>query len=441
MLLSRALRVTATSAVLALAVGAATTTAAEAKPTRPGPVTGLAVVATEPAIGTYQVDVTWIAVANATSYSASISRAGTTVATTKVTAPATSWSRSVPATPGQTLTVTVTAAIGHFKGKSATKSVLLLDTIAPTATYAVQSNTDTGEATLTETGLTDDSALSGVTRTVTWGDGSSNVYATGDPITHTYALTEARYVPHVTLKDAANNTTEVDAAEGVVVADHQAPTGSFAVSRTAAWATYSKVAVSQTAVVADNWTPGDLVTRTVDWNDGTPTQTWSGTTPPPSHVYAVAGSFAPVVTMTDEAGNHADVTLDTVTVKVDSVGPRVTLLLPKSKHSVRAFRTLKGKATDTGGTGVARVTLKAVEKRGTVWYGYNATTKTWLKAATKTKAFAKARAAVVRTTSTHVWAVTLKGLRKGTLVYKVFAKDKVANKSATITHKAALTRR
>ena len=35
----------------------------------------------------------------------------------------------------------------------------------------------------------------------------------------------------------------------------------------------------------------------------------------------------------------------------------------------------------------------------------------------------------------------LSGLRKGTLVYKAFAKDKVGNKSATISHKATLTRR
>ncbi|MFZ2012424.1 MAG: hypothetical protein WAV00_01210 [Nocardioides sp.] len=147
------------------------------------------------------------------------------------------------------------------------------------------------------------------------------------------------------------------------------------------------------------------------------------------------------MTITDEAGNHTELTLAAVTVKVDSVGPRVKLVLPKNKHSVRAFRTIKGKATDTGGTGVKNVTVKAIEKRGTFWYGYNAKTKTWLKAATKTKALAKARVAVVRTNSRHVWAVTLKGLRKGTLVYRAFAKDKVANKSATLTHTATLTRR
>ena len=46
------------------------------------------------------------------------------------------------------------------------------------------------------------------------------------------------------------------------------------------------------------------------------------------------------------------------------------LTLPKPKHSVKAWRTLRGKATDAG-TGVKSVWLKAV-KRGATWFGYNA---------------------------------------------------------------------
>jgi hypothetical protein len=145
--------------------------------------------------------------------------------------------------------------------------------------------------------------------------------------------------------------------------------------------------------------------------------------------------------MTDEAHNSAQATLATVTVKVDSVGPVVKFVLPTSKHSVRAFKTLKGKATDKGGTGVRNVTVKAVEKRGTAWYGYNAKTQRWIKTGTRTKAFSAARAMVVKTGARHIWTAKLSGLRKGTLVYRAFAKDKVANKSATLTHKATLTRR
>jgi hypothetical protein len=130
-----------------------------------------------------------------------------------------------------------------------------------------------------------------------------------------------------------------------------------------------------------------------------------------------------------------------ITVKADTVAPLVRLLLPKAKHSVKAFTTLRGKATDTNGTGVKVVSLRAVEKRGTAWYGYQATTKRWVKAATMARAFAKSRAFSLHTSSTSAWAGKLAGLRKGTLVYKVRATDNVGNASATVTHKASLTRR
>ncbi len=100
MLLSRALRVTATSAVLALAVGAVTTTTAEARPTKPGRVV-LSASATEPAIGSYKLHITWGAVANATGYQVSISRSGSTLATSKFSASTLVWNKTVSATPGQ----------------------------------------------------------------------------------------------------------------------------------------------------------------------------------------------------------------------------------------------------------------------------------------------------------------------------------------------------
>ncbi len=59
-------------------------------------------------------------------------------------------------------------------------------------------------------------------------------------------------------------------------------------SRTTAWAKYTKVGVSETTAVVDNWTPSDLVTRTVDWTDGT-SSTWLGGAAPPKHVFAVGG--------------------------------------------------------------------------------------------------------------------------------------------------------
>ena len=147
----------------------------------------------------------------------------------------------------------------------------------------------------------------------------------------------------------------------------------------------------------------------------------------------------PVVTLTDEAGNAASVSTSAVVVTADTHGPNVKLTLPKAKHSVKAWKTLRGTATDAE-TGVASVWLKAVQKRGAAWYAFKATTHTWVKAATKAKAFTKATAFTRTTDTQHRWTAKLTKLRRGTLVYKVRATDMVGNRSTTLTHSAKLTR-
>ncbi len=296
-------------------------------------------------------------------------------------------------------------------------------------------------ATISQDSLTDDSPVAQVTRTVDW-DGATGpllpvAWPTGTTLTHTYPLTAARYVPTVTLEDAAHNQNVVD-AQAVVINDLTAPTGTFAAGPGTAWATFTPVTVTQSAL-ADNWSPADKIARSVDWGDGTITDWPTGDTL--SHVYATAGIFTPKVTLTDEA-HKSSLPIDSsaVVVGTDAVKPVVRLLLPKAKHSVRAWKTLRGKATDTAGSGVKSVTARAVEKRGTRWYAYKPTTKTWVKTTTKAKAFAKSGILTMHPNTTHLWAGKLVGLRKGTLVYKVRGVDNVGNVSAWITHKATLTK-
>ena len=437
-MLARSLRALATVVAATVAVGTVGTTAAQAKPhTKPGGVTVTA-SATEPATGSYAVSASWNTVANATSYKATISRAGTALASTKVTAPTTTWQATVAAVPGQQLSVSVRALVGTRQGKPSTKTLVLTDQIAPTATYTSVSDTNTGAASLTENGLTDDSPAAGITRSVDWGDGSSVVYVAGAPITHTYQHIAARYVPHVTLKDAAGHTSEADAT-AIVIADTLAPTGTFTVDVATGWAKFTSVTLTQTSL-SDNWSPAANIARSVDWGDGTVTAWPTGASL--SHVYAVAGNYTPKVTLTDEALKSSQIDASSsVVVSADTVKPVVRLLLPKAQHSVKAWRTLRGKATDTAGTGVKFVKLRAVERRGTRWYAYKPATKTWVTATTKARAFAKSGTLTVHTTTTHLWAGKLVGLRKGTLVFRVRATDKVGNASAVLTHTATLTKR
>ena len=223
-----------------------------------------------------------------------------------------------------------------------------------------------------------------------------------------------------------------------VTGDTQPPTGTFVAGPSKAWATLTKVTLTQTSI-HDNVTPASAIARGVAWGDGT-TSTWTtGTTI--THVYSTHGTFTPQVTLTDQAGNSSTpIDSSPIVVKADSSAPVVTVRLPRHLHSVAAWRTLRGKATD-GGTGVAAVRVRAVERHAGSWYGYDAAAGRWVKAASKAKAFARATPFVRSTNARDHWSATLKGLHKGTLVTKIRATDHVGNQSPKVATRAILTRR
>lgn len=425
----RAPAVVAAAAVLLTAIGAAPAVA------RPAPApTGLAADVTAHEDGTYDVAATWNAVPTATSYRVALSKGSTTLASTTVTTAA--WSPTVTAAPGNA-SLSVRAVVGRKPGKAATLTVPLADVTAPQGSYSSSWDNGTGLATITQDALSDNAGLPGITRTVDWGDATIVDWPSGSTITHTYTQLDARYAPTVTLQDAAGNVRVVD-VPAVDLNDVGPPTGSFSAGPATGWADLTEVTVTQ-ADISDDRTPPELIARSVDWGDGTTTDWSTGTTV--SHVYATAGQFTPTVTLTDEADNSSGaLSTSEVVVTADTTGPTVRLTLPKSKHSVKAWKTLRGKAVDSE-TGVKKVSLRAVEKRGSAWYGYNAGTKKWLKASTQAKAFARSKAFALKTDAQHRWSATLAGLRKGTLVYKVRAKDRVGNASPALTHQAKLSRR
>jgi len=394
----------------------------------------------ETSIGTYHLHVTWDAATNATSYQASISRSGTTVASTKVAD--TNWDVNVAGTPGQKLTVQVRGLRTHFKGKWASTTTTFTDQIAPIGTFSAKSDDpNPDDATITQVSLVDDSNLSDVTRTVDWADGSTDTWTPGDTtITHPYnaGTAQVRYAATVTMKDLAGNTRTVEVIPAPVFNDHTAPTGAFSASPASAWAKLTKVKVTQKSLSDGAGTPSQYITRSVNWKDGT-TSVWTkGTTL--THVYTKGGRFTPKVTITDEAGNSATLSTSVVVVKVDKTSPKVTVAISRPKHSVKAWRKLHGKATDHG-TGVKRVWVKVVEKRKGHWYGYNAATHRWVKAASKARALARSKAISRKTNSQHQWTAKVPGLRKGKLVVRAWAADRVGHRSATVIRKASLTRR
>lgn len=429
---TRSFRMPVIAVTAALALGVLGTSAAEAKPSKPGGVPGLAGVATWHSGTTYDVAATWGSVTGATSYRAAIIRGTTTLASKNVTG--LSWDPTITSGPGP-VTLQVQAVVNRRKGTPSKVTVDLPDKVAPTGAFSTSKVDATKVGTITQTALDDDSGTAGITRTVDWGDGTSAVtWASGASIDHTYAAI-GRYVPTVTLTDAADNSVEYT-LDAIVLGDVTAPTGAVAVSPSTAWSSFTHVVATPSAL-SDDVSPQGMIRVHVAWGDGTSSD--STGTAALDHVYAAAGTYDVATTITDEAGNPTDLASSAVTVSDDTVGPKVTLTLPAKKHSVRAWKTLRGKATDAQ-TGIKSVSLKAVEKRGAAWYGYNASTKKWVKASSKAKAFSRSVAFSLSTTARHRWSATLAGLRKGTLVYKVKAVDQVGNASGTVSHKVKLTR-
>jgi hypothetical protein len=419
-------------------VPAAMSTAAAKPPTRPAAVSNITLSANKPA-DSYSVDADWTAAANATGYRVVMTNiVGTVLNQGSVTD--TSYSGIVALAANTTVKVSVTAYSGRRHGRASTASIVLPDLTAPSAAYSLTPiDSSDGNVTIEQTSLSDDvSSAAAISQHIEWGDGtSSDVAGTVTSIPHGYGATKAVYYPVVTVRDLVGNVSSYPLT--AVVADVIAPTGAFSVSPASAWANWTVVTVSQSAL-SDDLSAADKISRVIDWGDGS-TEAWTdGTTF--THVYTAAGSHSPTVTIADEAGNTAVVSTSSVDVSVDAVAPTTRLLSPASKRlSVRSWATLHGRANDAG-TGVRIVRVKAVEKRGSVWYAYRPATKTWVRAGKRAaSAWQKARAARVATDAAHLWSLKLSRLTRGVLVTKVSAIDNVGNASAWRARTVNLTRR
>jgi hypothetical protein len=423
----------ALSASLTVAVATAPAQAAPPAP-KPGPVTGLTMSLAKPA-DNFTVSASWNAATGATTYNVALTNAVTGAALASNSVGTTSWSASVNLTGVSTVRLTVSGQ-NKRTGPAASVTQDVPDLTAPFGTYTVSWVDRTG--TITQTSLTDDGPIGQVTRTVNWGDGTAALaWPNGDTITHLYAA-DGLYRPTVTLTDGVGNSRVV-ALAAIVPGDKTAPVGTFTTSPGKAWEKLTSVHVTQTAL-SDDFSPASYLLRWVNWGDGSAVQAWvDGVSI--AHVYASAGTYTPQVVLKDEAGNTRQVPAEPVTVASDTVVPLVKLTVPKKgvADEVSSWKKLTGTASDDKGTGVASVAVLAIEKRATGWFFYKGTTKKWAKAATKAKAWKRAKAAVTEPTAKGAWTVKLAGLRQGKLFVKVNATDAAGNVSKTVAKKAVLT--
>ncbi len=423
--------VTVTSALLGVVLGVGTLGApASAAPTKLGPVAALTLSASPAAGGGYAVTSSWTPLSGATAYKITLTAGGATVASVTQTSPP--WNATLSLTPNTQIQVSVTPMAGKKPGIAASAVYTLPDVSPPVGTFTLA--TSGMDATITQTSLSDDATPANqIKRSVSWGDGSAaQTWQTGGTLTHGYAAL-GRYVPTVTLTDNAGNAVTLT-VKAAVFGDSTAPAANFASGPSSAFAGWTQVNLSQESL-SDNYTPTELIERTVSWGDGS-TEAWAAGASL-THVYAVAGTFTPTVVALDEAGNTSKTAADPITVTVDSDGPTVSIAKPKAAAKVTSWRTVKGKAKDAG-VGTASVALTAVQKRGTQWFGYSATSRTWIKAGTKAKAWKKA-VAVAGVLDQGAWKARLKGLRKGKLLLRASATDHLGTRSSIVSRAARLT--
>ena len=418
----------------ALVVGMGVTPADAKPPVKPGPVTGLVMTLAKPA-DNFTVAASWNVATNATTYTVALTNAQTGAALAGNSVGTTSWSASVNLAGVPQVRLTVTP-VNQRTGTAASITQNVPDLSAPFGSFTVGWVERTG--TITQTSLTDDGPVGQITRTVAWGDGTApEAWPTGNTITHVYAA-DGLYRPTVTLVDGVGNGRLVQLPP-MVPGDKTAPLGTFTTSPASAWEVVTTVNVTQTSLSDDFSAAGDVL-RWVDWGDGGGPLAWTGAVSA-SHVYATAGSYTPQVILKDEAGNVRQVAAQPVTVVADTVVPVVKLIVPKKAvaDEVGSWKRLAGTATDAKGTGVDTVGVLAIEKRASGWFFYKAGAKTWAKAATKAKAWKRAKAAVAEPNAKGAWTVRVSGLKQGTLFVRATATDLAGNVSKPVTHKAVLT--
>ncbi len=197
--------------------------------------------------------------------------------------------------------------------------------------------------------------------------------------------------------------------------------------------------VGMSAAFADLWSP--LGTTTWEFGDGA---TAVGDTA--AHAYAAPGAYTVTVRGADALGNARTATASIIvapqppaqgrpplTATTDTTAPKVALTLPtcpkrlskkacaKRRAARSRWRTLRGTARDTGGSGVARVEIAVARKAGKRLLVLKG--KRFVKGSTKTFVKTTARAKV----RGAKWSLTLPKLARGTYLLRIRATDHAGN--------------
>ena len=240
----------------------------------------------------------------------------------KTGANAGTWSWSLPAADGPAGPQTVTVQASDGKGGVAMVSfTVTVVNIAPGVTISVTPALDEGQPAVLAGTITDPGALDSHVVTINWGDGTTSSQALGAGVlgfaaTHTYA------------DDNPSGTASDVFSVSVVVTDKDGGTGAASANLTV-----NNIAPSLGAVVGPHGPlpVGTSVTLSApvsdlgsldilqcrfSWDDGTPDTVAapSSGTCSATHLYAVAGVYSPVITVSDDDAGSSRLTFEYVVV-------------------------------------------------------------------------------------------------------------------------------
>ncbi|BFU43250.1 PKD domain-containing protein [Krasilnikovia sp. MM14-A1004] len=308
------------------------------------------------------------------------------------------------------------------------------DTTAPVGTFTLNSRALwIGQSVrLTQGPVTDNvSAPEQVTRTVTWGDGTSDTLLAGTVATpHAYTR-NGRFTITVTYTDEAGNSSTTATAVTITTP------GTFRISKTSVWryedivVTFSNVPAGTTKIAFDNgdgYVPilkgkNQRVTILYDTRKG------GG---------VVKGPVTLRATFYNQYGASSPIRMGTVNVKVDSWRPVPKITKPLHANRLRSWKYVKGTATDRG-AGPFRAEVHVTRVTGNKVYCYTAK-RTW-KRVTSDAQFDKYCVPPLYVPVTKgKWSLRLPGLAKGKIYIEVWVQDLAGNWSNRAFATAKITR-
>ncbi|MEU8229583.1 PKD domain-containing protein [Actinoplanes sp. NPDC048967] len=307
------------------------------------------------------------------------------------------------------------------------------DTAAPVGKFALNSRALwIGQSvSLTQGAVTDDTTpAEQVTRTATWGDGTSTTLA-ADTAQYTHEYTaNGKFTVTVTYQDAAGNSSKATSTVTITTP------GKFKFSKTTVWAhepfsvTFSNVPNGTTKIVFDQ---GDGWVVTLK---GKNQSAWLYYYTRKNGSY-IKGSVTSRATFYNKYGASSAIVVGKVTVKADGWKPTTTVKKPKNSNRIKSWKYATGTAKDKG-SGVYRVAVFASRQTGSKFYCYSSNN-TWKLVKTDAQAEKYCVAHYVKAKKGK-WSLRLKGVAKGTLWVDASTQDVSSNWGKFATVKAKITR-